>query len=45
MSRALQNALQAVARMRGDSTVSAADLRKVLAAALGKRTGDDDGRG
>lgn len=42
MSRALASALAAVARMKDDSEVSAADLKKVLAEALGRRWDEDD---
>ena len=34
LSKAIQSALLAVARIKGDSDVSTADLQKVLAAAL-----------
>lgn len=48
-SKAMISALQAVARVTGDSEVSAADLKKVLAAALGRpldgeEDDDRDGR-
>ena len=42
MSEAMKSALLAVARMKGNGEVSAADLKKVLAEALGRRWDEDD---